>query len=147
MKLKHKINIKDVKKIKAEAMKPVEPGVYTVFLEQYKEMESKSTPGCHLLNLTFKITAGEFKNKKLFHNFVMAHPKAHIEKSMLCNYIEFLDSLGLEHSDDNTHLDGVICDVRVDKNTTSKNPDYLGKPEIKAFFLKGMAEADMPEPQ
>ena len=119
---------------------PIPNSDYSVSFDRVKEKSTKAGNGT-LIDVSFKVTDGDYKGRLLFHSFLISHPNPKASSIGLQNLDRFLKSIGIAGGfgamgNDSGQLEGLIGRELVVSTAVESNPGYKDRNVVKRFNRK-----------
>lgn len=112
-------------------------GDYPAKLVESERIQNKARTG-YFLKLVFQITEGKYKNRKLWSNLNLEHPKAEVVEIANRELATLMKACGKITVDDSEDLHGIEIELKVTKKAATAN--FPESNEIKNYkALSGVA--------
>ena len=119
---------------------PIPNSDYSVSFDRVSEKSTKAGNGT-LIDVSFKVTDGDYKGRLLFHSFLISHPNPKAAGIGLQNLDRFLKSIGIAGGfgalgNDSSQLGDLVGRELVVSTAIESNPGYKDRNVIKRFNRK-----------
>lgn len=123
-----------------KSYEPLPNADYAVSFDRVAEKSTKAGNGT-LIDVSFKVTDGDYKGRLIFHSFLTSHPNPKASGIGLQNLDRFLKSIGIAGGfgalgNDSSQLEGLMGRELVVSTAIESNPGYKDRNVIKRFNRK-----------
>ncbi|MCH9735901.1 MAG: DUF669 domain-containing protein [Actinomycetia bacterium] len=126
--LGEKFNANDHKEL--DDFSAIPAGQYVGKIIESKDVENKAKTGSYL-KLTFQVTEGEFKGRKLWTNLNLDHPTAEAVEIAERTLASIIKACGKVVIEDSEEIHGIEMELKVTEKAAT--PNYPASNEIKNF--------------
>ena len=119
---------------------PLPDDSYTVSLNRIGEKSTKKGDGT-MVNVSFQVSDGDFKNRLIWDSFLISHPNAKAAGIGLQRLDSMLKSIGVHGGfealgNDSTHLEQFIGKEFIVNTAVESNPGYKPRNIVKKYSRK-----------